>query len=224
MSMSLQELLALFSKETLATLYMVSISTLISYAIGIPLGVILVVTEEGSIAPNQIIHGILGFFTNIFRTIPFLILLVMVLPITKALVHTTLGPKAIIPPLVIASAPYIARMVESSLKEVDSGVIEAAKSMGSNSFQIIFKVLLPEARPSLYVGAAICMTSILSYSAMAGFVGGGGLGAIALNYGYYRYQTDMMLIAVVVLVVIVQLVQEFWMRLAKYSDKRGKLN
>ena len=196
MSMSLKELLALFSKETLATLYMVSISTLISYAIGIPLGVILVVTEEGSIAPNKIIHGILGFFTNIFRTIPFLILLVMVLPITKALVHTTLGPKAIIPPLVIASAPYIARMVESSLKEVDSGVIEAAKSMGSDSFQIIFKVLLPEARPSLYVGAAIC----------------------------YRYQTDMMLIAVVVLVVIVQLVQEFWMRLAKYSDKRGKLN
>ena len=147
----------------------------------------------------------------------------MVLSLTKAIVKTTLGPKAIIPPLVIASAPYIARMVESSLKEVSSGVIEAAKSKGSNSFQIIFKVLLPEARPSLYVGAAICMTSILSYSAMAGFVGGGGLGAIALNYGYYRYQTDMMLIAVVVLVVIVQLVQEFWMRLARYSDKRGKL-
>ena len=224
MSMSLNELWALFSKETLATLYMVSISTLISYAIGIPLGVILVVTEEGNIAPNKIIHGILGFFSNIFRTIPFLILLVMVLPLPKAIVKTTLGPKAIIPPLVIASAPYIARMVESSLKEVSSGVIEAAKSMGSNSFQIIFKVLLPEARPSLYVGAAICMTSILSYSAMAGFVGGGGLGAIALNYGYYRYQTDMMLIAVVVLVVIVQLVQEFWMRLARYSDKRGKLN
>lgn len=224
MSMSIKELLALFSKETLATLYMVSISTVISYAIGIPLGVILVVTEEGGVAPNKIVHGILGFFTNIFRTIPFLILLVMVLPLTKLLVKTTLGPKAIIPPLVIASAPYIARMVESSLKEVGSGVIEAARSMGSSRLQIIFKVLLPEARPSLYVGAAICMTSILSYSAMAGFVGGGGLGAIALNYGYYRYQTDMMLIAVVVLVVIVQLVQEFWMRLAKYSDKRGKLN
>ena len=213
----------MFQTETVATLYMVSISTVISYLIGIPLGVILVVTEEGGLCPMKLVHAVLGFLTNIFRTIPFLILLVMVLPITKFLVHTTLGPTAIIPPLVFAAAPYIARMVESSLKEVDEGVIEAARSMGANRRQIIWKVYLPEAKPSLYIGAAICITSILSYSAMAGFVGGGGLGAIALNYGYYRYKTDIMIIAVVVLVGIVQIIQEFWMRLAKFSDKRRRV-
>ena len=213
----------MFQTETVATLYMVSISTVISYLIGIPLGVILVVTEEGGLCPMKLVHAVLGFLTNIFRTIPFLILLVMVLPITQFLVHTTLGPTAIIPPLVFAAAPYIARMVESSLKEVDEGVIEAARSMGASRRQIIWKVYLPEARPSLYIGAAICITSILSYSAMAGFVGGGGLGAIALNYGYYRYKTDIMIVAVVVLVGIVQIIQEFWMRLAKFSDKRRRV-
>ena len=213
----------MFQTETVATLYMVSISTVISYLIGVPLGVILVVTEEGGLCPMKLVHAVLGFLTNIFRTIPFLILLVMVLPITQFLVHTTLGPTAIIPPLVFAAAPYIARMVESSLKEVDEGVIEAARSMGASRRQIIWKVYLPEAKPSLYIGAAICITSILSYSAMAGFVGGGGLGAIALNYGYYRYKTDIMIIAVVVLVGIVQIIQEFWMRLAKFSDKRRRV-
>lgn len=221
--MSIKEMIPMFQTETVATLYMVSISTVISYLIGIPLGVILVVTEEGGLCPMKLVHAVLGFLTNIFRTIPFLILLVMVLPITQFLVHTTLGPTAIIPPLVFAAAPYIARMVESSLKEVDEGVIEAARSMGASRRQIIWKVYLPEARPSLYIGAAICITSILSYSAMAGFVGGGGLGAIALNYGYYRYKTDIMIVAVVVLVGIVQIIQEFWMRLAKFSDKRRRV-
>ncbi|MBF0983382.1 MAG: ABC transporter permease [Lachnospiraceae bacterium] len=221
--MSIKEMIPMFQTETVATLYMVSISTVISYLIGIPLGVILVVTEEGGLCPMKLVHAVLGFLTNIFRTIPFLILLVMVLPITQFLVHTTLGPTAIIPPLVFAAAPYIARMVESSLKEVDEGVIEAARSMGASRRQIIWKVYLPEAKPSLYIGAAICITSILSYSAMAGFVGGGGLGAIALNYGYYRYKTDIMIIAVVVLVGIVQIIQEFWMRLAKFSDKRRRV-
>ena len=221
--MSIKEMIPMFQTETVATLYMVSISTVISYLIGIPLGVILVVTEEGGLCPMKLVHAVLGFLTNIFRTIPFLILLVMVLPITQFLVHTTLGPTAIIPPLVFAAAPYIARMVESSLKEVDEGVIEAARSMGASRRQIIWKVYLPEAKPSLYIGAAICITSILSYSAMAGFVGGGGLGAIALNHGYYRYKTDIMIIAVVVLVGIVQIIQEFWMRLAKFSDKRRRV-
>ena len=221
--MSIKEMIPMFQTETVATLYMVSISTVISYLIGIPLGVILVVTEEGGLCPMKLVHAVLGFLTNIVRTIPFLILLVMVLPITQFLVHTTLGPTAIIPPLVFAAAPYIARMVESSLKEVDEGVIEAARSMGASRRQIIWKVYLPEAKPSLYIGAAICITSILSYSAMAGFVGGGGLGAIALNYGYYRYKTDIMIIAVVVLVGIVQIIQEFWMRLAKFSDKRRRV-
>ena len=214
--------ISMYLKETWATIYMTLISSSISYLIVIPLGVILVVTDKDGIHPMTPFHTVLGVLINIFRSIPFLILLVMVLPLTKMLVGTTLGPKAIIPPLIIASAPYIGRMVESSLKEVNAGVIEAAKSMGATNTQIIFKVLLPEAKPSLLVGAAICITTILSYSAMAGFVGGGGLGAIALNYGYYRYQTDIMLIAVAVLVILVQIIQEFWMRLSAKTDKRAR--
>ncbi len=214
--------ISMYLEETWSTIYMTLISSAISYLIGIPLGVILVVTDKEGIRPLAPVHTVLGLLINIFRSIPFLILLVMVLPLTKLLVGTTLGPKAIIPPLIIASAPYIGRMVESSLKEVNAGVIEAAKSMGATNAQIIYKVLLPEAKPSLLVGAAICITTILSYSAMAGFVGGGGLGAIALNYGYYRYQTDIMLIAVVVLVVLVQIIQEFWMRLSAKTDKRAR--
>ncbi len=214
--------ISMYLKESWATIYMTLISSAVSYLIGIPLGVILVVTDKDGIAPCKPVHTVLGIFINIFRSIPFLILLVMVLPVTKFIVHTTLGPTAIIPPLIFASAPYIGRMVESSLKEVSAGVIEAAKSMGATNWQIICKVLLPEARPSLLVGAAICITTILSYSAMAGFVGGGGLGAIALNYGYYRYQTDIMMISVIILVVLVQIIQEFWMRLARATDKRAR--
>ncbi len=214
------ESISMYIEETWSTIYMTLISSAISYLIGIPLGVILVVTDKDGIAPCSKVHTVLGLIINIFRSIPFLILLVMVLPLTKFLVGTTLGPKAIIPPLIIASAPYIGRMVESSLKEVSSGVIEAAKSMGASNWQIIYKVLIPEAKPSLLVGAAICITTILSYSAMAGFVGGGGLGAIALNYGYYRYKTDIMMIAVIILVVLVQIIQEFWMKLSRATDKR----
>lgn len=216
------ESISMYIEETWSTIYMTLISSAISYLIGIPLGVILVVTDKDGIAPCSKVHTVLGLIINIFRSIPFLILLVMVLPLTKFLVGTTLGPKAIIPPLIIASAPYIGRMVESSLKEVSSGVIEAAKSMGASNWQIIYKVLIPEAKPSLLVGAAICITTILSYSAMAGFVGGGGLGAIALNYGYYRYKTDIMMIAVIILVVLVQIIQEIWMRLSRATDKRAR--
>ncbi|ETP72460.1 ABC-type metal ion transport system, permease component [Lachnospiraceae bacterium JC7] len=214
--------ISMYLEETWSTIYMTLISSAISYLIGIPLGVVLVVTDKDGIAPCSPVHTVLGFIINIFRSIPFLILLVMVLPLTKFLVGTTLGPKAIIPPLIIASAPYIGRMVESSLKEVSAGVIEAAKSMGASNWQIIYKVLIPEAKPSLLVGAAICITTILSYSAMAGFVGGGGLGAIALNYGYYRYKTDIMMIAVVILVLLVQIIQEIWMRLSRATDKRAR--
>lgn len=202
------------------TLYMVFASSAISYLIGIPLGIILVVTDRDGIYPIPILQKILGIIINLLRSIPFMILLIMVIPLTRAIVGTTLGAKAVVPPLVIAAAPYIARMVESSFKEVDAGVIEAAKSMGASVPQIIFKVLLPEAKPSLLVGAAISITTILGYSAMAGFVGGGGLGTIAINYGYYRYQTDMMLVTVAILVIIVQIIQEVWMRLARVSDKR----
>ena len=168
------------------------------------------------------LNFVLGFIINILRSIPFIILLVMVMPITRFLVNTTIGPTAVIPPLVISAAPFLARMVEASLNEVDAGVIEAAKSMGASNMQIILKVLLPEAKPSLLIGVAISMTTILGYSAMAGFAGGGGLGTIAVNYGYYRYQTDIMLITVFILIIIVQIIQESWMRLAKISDKRTK--
>lgn len=202
------------------TLYMVIASSAISYLIGIPLGIILVVTDQDGIYPISMLQKTLGIMINLLRSIPFMILLIMVLPITRAIVGTTLGYKAVVPPLVIAAAPYIARMVESSFKEIDAGVIEAAKSMGASTFQIIWKVLLPESKPSLLVGAAISITTILGYSAMAGFVGGGGLGTIAINYGYYRYQTDMMFITVAIMVIIVQIIQEVGMKLAKTSDKR----
>ena len=202
------------------TLYMVVLSSAISYLIGIPLGIILVVTAKDGIRPIPLLQSILGVAINLLRAIPFIILLIMVLPLTQLLVGTVVGSKAIVPPLVIAAAPYIARMVESSFKEVDAGVIEAAKSMGASTFQIVWKVLLPEAKPSLLVGAAISITTILGYSAMAGFVGGGGLGAIAINHGYYRYEVGLMLVTAAILVIIVQIIQEVMMRLSKATDRR----
>ncbi len=202
------------------TLLMTAASSFFSYVIGIPLGVLLVVSDTNGIKPMPVLNGILGSVINLIRSVPFMILLIMVIPLTRLMVGTSIGPVAVIPPLVIAAAPYIARMVESSLKEVDAGVIEAAKSMGASNMQIIFKVLLPESRPSLLVGAAISVTTILGYSAMAGFTGGGGLGTIAINYGYYRYQTDIMFITVAILVILVQIIQEIFMRSSKHSDKR----
>lgn len=202
------------------TLYMVGLASTLSYLIGIPLGIILVVTDKNGIRPLPAVQTVLGIAINLLRAVPFIILLIMVIPITQALVGTLVGAKAIVPPLVIAAAPYIARMVESSFKEVDAGVIEAAKSMGAGTFQIVWKVLLPEAKPSLLVGAAISITTILGYSAMAGFVGGGGLGAIAINHGYYRYEVDLMLVTAAILVIIVQIIQELMMRISRATDRR----
>ena len=165
-------------------------------------------------------NKVLGVVINLLRSIPFIILLVMVIPFTRMIVGKIIGPNAAVVPLVISAFPYISRMVESSLKEVDAGVIEAAKSMGASAGQIIWKVLLPEAKPSLLVGAAISITTIIGYSAMAGTVGAGGLGDIAIRYGYHRYETEMMLITVALLVVIVQIVQEVFMRISRKSDKR----
>ena len=207
-------------KGLFETLLMTVASSFFSYLIGIPLGVILVVTDNTGIKPMPKLNGVLGMIINLIRSVPFMILLIMVIPLTRIIVGTSIGPVAVIPPLVIAAAPYIARMVESSLKEVDAGVIEAAKSMGASNAQIIFKVLLPESKPSLLVGAAISVTTILGYSAMTGFTGGGGLGTIAINYGYYRYQTDIMFITVAILVILVQIIQEIFMRSSKSSDKR----
>ena len=204
------------------TLYMTLWSSAISYAIGIPLGVLLYCTAKDGLTPNQGVYNVLSIIVNIFRSIPFLILLILVLPVTKMLVNTTIGAVAVIPPLVLSASPYIARMVESSLKEVDLGVIEAAKSMGANNFQIITKVLLSESKPSLLIGAAISITTILGYSAMAGAVGGGGLGDVAIRYGYYRYNQQVMFITVALLVVIVQILQELFMGISRKSDKRLK--
>ena len=202
------------------TIYMVFLSSALSYVIGIPLGIALVVTDREGISPVPLFNKVLGLIINLLRSVPFIILLIMVLPITKFIVGKTIGSNATVVPLIIAAAPYIGRMVESSLKEVDAGVIEAAKSMGASTWQIIVKVLLPEAKPSLLVGAAISVTTSLGYSAMAGFTGGGGLGDIAIRYGYHRYQTDMMMVTVVLLVIIVQLIQEVAMRMSRKSDKR----
>ena len=198
------------------TIYIVFLSSALSYVIGIPLGIALVVTDKEGISPVPLFNKVLGLIINLLRSVPFIILLIMVLPITKFIVGKTIGSNATVVPLIIAASPYIGRMVESSLKEVDAGVIEAAKSMGASTWQIIVKVLLPEAKPSLLVGAAISVTTILGYSAMAGFTGGGGLGDIAIH----RYQTDMMMVTVVLLVIIVQLIQEVAMRMSRKSDKR----
>lgn len=202
------------------TLYMTLVSTLIAYLIGLPMGIMLVVTSDKGIRPNKVIYKILDIIVNIIRSIPFLILLILVIPFTRLIVGRAYGTEATIVPLIIAAAPFIARMVESSIQEVDPGVIEAAQSMGANLWTIIWKVMLAEARTSLIVGATIVLGTVLGYSAMAGTVGGGGLGDIAIRYGYYRYQSDIMIVTVVLLVVLVQVMQMAGMALSKKLDKR----
>ena len=202
------------------TLYMTLFSTLLAYVLGMPIGVALCVTDKNGLHPVPWINAILGAIVNIVRSVPFIILLITVLPFTQWLLGTTLGPSATVVPLVISAAPFIGRMVESSLKEVPAGVIEAARAMGTSNFKIIMKTLIPEAKPSLINGCVITVTTILGYTAMAGYVGGGGLGAIAINYGYYRYTTPVMLVTVLLMVVIVQLFQEIGSRIEKKTDKR----
>lgn len=215
-------IIRLLGMGILETLYMVVVSSVVSYIIGIPMGVLVYVTDRNGIWKNRPLNLLIGGVINFIRSVPFLILLVTILPFTRLIVGTTIGSTATIVPLVVAAAPYVARMVESSLKEVDPGVVEAAQAMGASRMQIIMNVLLPEAMPSLSVGATISLATILGYSAMAGFVGGGGLGAIATNYGYYRYNTEVMLITVVLLVVIVQIFQEGGLRIVRRIDKRIK--
>lgn len=212
--------ISLLLDNTWISIYMTLISTLIAYAIGLPLGVILVVTTPGGLRPSKTLYKILDFVVNIVRSVPFLILLITIMPLTKLIVGKSYGPAATIVPLALAAAPFVARLVESSLLEVDHGVIEAAQSMGAGLFTIIFKVLLAEARTSLIVGATIALGTILGYSAMAGVVGGGGLGNIAIQYGYYRNQLNVMYAAVIILVVIVQVLQIIGTRLSKKLDKR----
>ena len=203
-----------------ATLYMTLASTILGYIFGLPMGVLLAITDKEGLTPNAIVYKILDVIANIVRSIPFLILLILLIPFTKLIVGQSYGSTATVVPLVIAAIPFIARMVESSIKEVDPGVIEAARSMGASNMQIVMKVLLVEARTSLLTGATIAIGTILGYSAMAGTVGGGGLGDIAIRYGYYRYQTDIMIITIVILVVLVQILQGLGMMLSRKLDKR----
>ena len=205
---------------TWATLYMTLVSTLFGYLIGLPMGIILAITDKEGIKPNVVIYKLLDFIVNLTRSIPFLILLILVMPLTKFLVGKSYGSAATIVPLTLAAAPFIGRMVESSLKEVDKGVIEAAQSMGAGTFTSIWKVLLAEARTSLLVGVTIAIGTILGYSAMAGVVGGGGLGDIAIRYVYYRYETGIMIVTIIILVVLVQILQGIGMMISKKLDRR----
>ena len=214
-----QEVMDMLIKGIGETLYMTLGATIFGYVLGLPMGIIMVTTSKDGIRPNAGVYKVLDVIVNIGRSIPFLILLILLMPLTKAIVGKSYGSTATIVPLVIA-APFIARMVESSLNEVDSGVIEAAKSMGASTMQIITKVMLVEARTSLIVGVTITLGTVLGYSAMAGTIGGGGLGDIAIRYGYYRYQADIMIVTVVLLVVLVQLFQTIGMKLSVRLDKR----
>lgn len=218
--MTTDVMIEILSKETMTTLYLTLASTFLSYLLGLPLGIILILTDKDGIHPNRPINFCLGIIINILRSVPFLILMVWMIPVTRAMVGTITGNRGIIVPLVVAAAPFVARMVESSIKEVDHGVIEAAQSMGAPTSKIITKVMLGEARPSLLVGFAITITTILGYTAMASFCGGGGLGKVAVNYGYYKYQDDILTMAVILLVILVQIFQEAGTRLARKFDKR----
>lgn len=204
----------------LQTIYMSVVSTLLGYVLGLPMGILLTISDVNGLKPNPILYKILDVVSNLVRSVPFLILLILLIPFTRLVVGKSYGSTATIVPLVISAAPYIARMVEASLKEVDAGVIEAAKSMGASNAQIVFKVLLVEARTSLITNATIALGTVFGYSAMAGTVGGGGLGDIAVRYGYYRYETDIMIVTVILLIVLFQIFQNSGMAIAKKFDHK----
>lgn len=204
----------------LVTLKITVISTLLAYIIGIPLGVLLYGTDKSGIFPMAPVNRVVGFIVNIIRSIPFIILLVMTQPVAKFIVGSKIGDNAFIVYLVIAAAPFVARMIESSFREVDRGIIEAAQSMGSNNMQIILRVLLPEAKPSLIIGGAIAITTILGYTPMTYLIAGGGLGQLAIQYGLYRFESTTMYISSLLLIILVQIMQETLNYIAKVCDKR----
>lgn len=202
------------------TIYMTIAATFFSYVFGMIMGIILAITRKGGITPHPVIYSCLDVVVNLTRSFPFLILMIAVIPFTRLLVGTTIGNNATIVPLVLAAAPFVARLVESSLMEVNHGVVEAAQSMGATPWQIVTRVLVPEALPSLINGSAVSAITILGYSAMAGAVGGGGLGKLAIMYGYNRYQTDIMIITVILLIIIVQIFQSLGNWATRKTDKR----
>ena len=218
--MEIRELLSLLGQGTLDSLYMIIICTVVSYIIGLPIGVSLIVTAPGGIRPLTIYNKVVGFIVNILRSVPFLILMIALMPYIRKLIGTGIGKEAATAALIVAAAPFVARLVEQSLLEVHPGVIEAAQAMGASNMQIVRKVLLLEARPSLLNGAAVATINILGYTAMAGIVGAGGLGEIAIRYGLYRFQPSIMWITIVLLVIMVQIFQEIGIKVVSKYDNR----
>ena len=214
------EIIGMLAEGTWITLYMTLTSTFFAYVLGLPMGIALVLTRKDGLKPNAFVFKIIDVIVNVVRSVPFLILLILIIPITRIIVGKSYGPTATIVPLTLAAAPFIARLVESSLLEVDQGVIEAAQSMGAGTWDIVWKVLLAEARTSLIINATIALATILGYSAMSGTVGGGGLGDIAIRYGYYRYESGIMFATVILLVLLVQIMQYIGTKVAKKIDKR----
>lgn len=215
-----QEMLALLFESLGETLYMVAVSAGISTALGVPLGVILVSTSRGHILQNLWLNRLLGYIANATRSTPFIILMVAIIPLTRVLAGTSIGTNAAIVPLSIAAIPFVGRIVEASLREVDYGLIEAAQAMGASPFQIIRRVLLPEAMPSIVLGITLSVISLIGYSAMAGAIGGGGLGDLAIRFGYQRFRVDVMISTVVILIALVQLVQSVGDLLSRRLNKK----
>lgn len=214
------EYLDLFYKGTLDTLYMTSMALVMSYLVGLPLGIALVATEKGHILESPALNQVLSIIVNIGRSIPFIILAVAIIPVTRFIVGQAIGTTGSIVPLVVAAIPFVGRLVEASLKEVDRGIVEAALAMGASPRQIIFKVLIPEVKPSLVLGATITFITLIGYSAMMGAFGGGGLGDIAVRYGYYRYETGVMAATVILLIILVQLIQSLGNYISRKLNKK----
>ncbi|MBQ0167570.1 MAG: ABC transporter permease [Treponema sp.] len=205
---NIQTIISLVGTSTLQTLEMVLFSTVFSLILGLPLGILLCVTDpQGGIMPKPLLNQILTRIVNVLRSFPFIILMILLFPLSRIIVGTSIGTKATIVPLSIAAAPFVARVIETALKEVDPGVVQAARAMGSTNFQIITKVLLPESMPSLVAGITLTIINLIGYSAMAGAIGGGGLGDLAIRYGYQRFRTDIMVVSVVVILVLVEVIQ-----------------
>ena len=218
----MDRLLELFTPAIIDTFYMVFFSSLFATLLGLPLGILAVITSKGHILEMPKLKTILDLFINVFRSFPFIILMILVFPLSRFIVGTTIGSTATIVPLSIAAAPFVARLIEGAIKEVDGGLIELSKSLGANNWEIIFKVLIPEAMPSLIHSFTITIISLIGYSAMAGAIGGGGLGDLAIRYGYQRFQTDIMIISVVVIIIIVQVIQAIGDLIVKNIKKNRK--
>ena len=213
---------AILAEGVLDTLIMTAASTALAYLFGLPMGIVCILTQAHGIRPNRPVNAVLGWIINIGRSFPFAILMVALFPFTKLVMGTRLGLRGAVLPLVVAAAPFVARMVETSLSEVDAGVIEAAQSMGASTFQIVWKVYLPEAMPSLILGGSITLIAIVGYTAIAGMVGAGGLGDLAIRYGHQRNVPSVMWVTVIILIIIVQVVQSVFSRLSVRNDKRLK--